>query len=122
MFSRTVMMIAMRNNSRTLRMSAISRNVQAQSASAEKLSIPVPEGANKPVNPKLDNIVSQIAGLNLLEVSELSSLLKSKLNIPDTAMMPMGGFAGPAAAAAPGKMKLDTQLIIKTDANLYRYS
>lgn len=87
-----------------MRMSAVTRNVQAQTASAEKLSIPVPEGAAKPANPKLDSIVNQIAGLNLLEVSELSSLLKSKLNIPDTAMMPMGFAAGPAAAAAPGKI------------------
>lgn len=65
--------------------------------------MPVPEGADKPANPKLDTIVNQIATLNLLEVSELSSLLKKKLNIPDTAMMPMG-FAGGAPAAKSGKV------------------
>lgn len=97
------MLNLLRISSRTMRLSAATKNVQAQTASAEKLTIPVPEGAAKPANPKLDSIVNQIAGLNLLEVSELSSLLKSKLNIPDTAMMPMGFAAGPAVAAAPGK-------------------
>jgi large subunit ribosomal protein L7/L12 len=77
---------------RSLKTSSISRSVQA-AVSAEKLTIPVPEGSEKPPNPKLDNIVNQIASLNLLEVSELSGLLKKKLNLPETAMMPMGGFA-----------------------------
>lgn len=93
-----------RISSRSIKTSTIYRNVQAAAATSEKLSIPVPEGSDKPANPKLDTIVSQIAGLNLLEVSELSGLLKKKLNLPDTAMMPMG-FAqgGAAASAAPGK-------------------
>lgn len=94
-----------RISARSMKTSTVYRNVQAAAATSEKLSIPVPEGSDKPVNPKLDSIVNQIAGLNLLEVSELSGLLKKKLNLPDTAMMPMG-FAqgGPAAAAAPGKI------------------
>lgn len=90
-------------SARSMRSSAVNRNVQAATAgSSEKLSIPVPEGSDKPINPKLDNIVNQIASLNILEVSELSSLLKKKLNLPDTAMMPMGGafMAQPAAAPA----------------------
>lgn len=90
----------LRVSSRSIKSSAIYRNVQAASATAEKLTIPVPEGSDKPINPKLDSIVDQIAGLNILEVSELSGLLKKKLNLPDTAMMPMGfAQAGPAAAA-----------------------
>lgn len=92
-------------SARPMRTSAVFRNVEAQSAGAEKLSIPVPEGSQKPINPKLDTIVNQIAGLNLLEVSELSSLLKSKLNLPDTALMPVG-FAQGSAPAASGKSKL----------------
>lgn len=88
-----------------MRTSTVCRNVQAQTASGEKLSIPVPEGSDKPANPKLDTIVSQIATLNLLEVSELSSLLKKKLNIPDTAMMPMG-FAGAPAAKSGNYIEL----------------
>ena len=49
---------------------------------------PSPEGVAKPPNPKLNNIVDSIACLNLLEVSELSSLLKKKLNLPETGFMP----------------------------------
>ena len=85
-----------------MRTSTIYKNVQTQSAAAEKLSIPVPEGSDKPANPKLDTIVNQIAGLNILEVSELSSLLKKKLNLPDTAMMPVGFAQGGPAAGRSG--------------------
>ncbi|XP_022218549.1 50S ribosomal protein L7/L12 [Drosophila obscura] len=66
---------------------------------AEKLVPPAPEGAAKPPNPKLDSIVTNIAALNLLEVAELSSLLKQKLNLPETAFAPQFA-AGPARAAA----------------------
>ncbi|EAA05705.3 54S ribosomal protein L12, mitochondrial [Anopheles arabiensis] len=85
------------------------RQAEAAAASAggssAKLTIPVPEGTDKPADPKLAAIVDSIATLNLLEVSELSALLKRKLNLPDTAMMPagFGAFAGgpaPGAAAA----------------------
>lgn len=103
MMKSRAMLNLIRISARSMRTSTICRNVQAQSAGAEKLSIPVPEGSDKPANPKLDTIVNQIAGLNLLEVSELSSLLKRKLNLPDTAMMPVGFAQGPAAAAGSGK-------------------
>lgn len=83
-----------------MRTTSIYKNVQAQTSGAEKLSIPVPEGSDKPANPKLDTIVNQIAVLSILEVSELSSLLKKKLNLPDTAMMPVGFAQG--KPAAPG--------------------
>lgn len=88
---------------RLMRTTSVCRNVQANIAVAEKLTIPVPEGVDKPINPKLDNIVNQIAELNLLEVSELSTLLKKKLNLPETAMMPMGGFAAAPSAATPSE-------------------
>lgn len=65
---------------------------------AEKLVPPPPEGVSKPANPKLDNIVNSIAALNLLEVSELSALLKKKLNLPETAFVPQFA-AGPARPA-----------------------
>ncbi|XP_030572311.1 uncharacterized protein LOC115770981 [Drosophila novamexicana] len=72
----------------------------AAAAAAEKLVPPVPEGAAKPPNPKLDSIVNNIAALNLLEVAELSTLLKQKLNLPETAFAPQFAAAGPARAAA----------------------
>jgi large subunit ribosomal protein L7/L12 len=84
-------------NARSIQTTGCQKNVEAASAS-DKLTVPPPEGVDKPLNPKLDSIVTQIAALNLLEVSELSSLLKKKLNLPDTAMMPMGFGAAPASA------------------------
>uniref|UniRef100_A0A1I8NND3 39S ribosomal protein L12, mitochondrial n=1 Tax=Stomoxys calcitrans TaxID=35570 RepID=A0A1I8NND3_STOCA len=69
---------------------------------AKNLTPPPPEGVAKPVNPKIENIANSIAALNLLEVSELSSLLKSKLNLPETAFVPQmaAGPARPSAASA----------------------
>ena len=40
---------------------------------------------------KIVTIVDQISGLNLLEVADLNSLLKSKLNISDAPVMMSGG-------------------------------
>ena len=45
---------------------------------------------------KIVTIVDQISGLNLLEVADLNSLLKSRLNISDAPVMMAGG---PVAAA-----------------------
>lgn len=112
MLKSRAMLNLMRITSRAMRTSTMCRNVEAQSAAAQKLTIPVPEGTDKPVNPKLDNIVNQIAALNLLEVSELSGLLKRKLNLPDTAMMAPIGFAQGAPAAAPGKEFKNNHLLI----------
>lgn len=52
------------------------------------------------MSPKIEKIVSEITNLNLFEVSELSQVLKKRLNLPDTPVMPMGGFAAMAAPAA----------------------
>uniref|UniRef100_A0A182WER3 Uncharacterized protein n=1 Tax=Anopheles minimus TaxID=112268 RepID=A0A182WER3_9DIPT len=106
-------MIALRTVCQFSRLNSFTRHVTTNavrhaeaavaSAGAEKLTIPVPEGMDKPADPKLVSIVDSIAKLNLLEVSELSTLLKRKLNLPDTAMMPagFGAFAGGAGGAAP---------------------
>ncbi|XP_055306611.1 50S ribosomal protein L7/L12 [Sitodiplosis mosellana] len=67
--------------------------------SAEALTVPAPDGSETPANPKLLKIVNDIAALNLLEVSELSSLLKKTLNLPDAPAVAYG--AGAPAAAAP---------------------
>ncbi|KAL2716469.1 hypothetical protein V1478_014145 [Vespula squamosa] len=66
----------------------------ATSRPVEPLTVPIPEGANKPVNPKLDKIANDITSLNLIEVMELSDLLKKRLNLPDAQVMPIGGFVG----------------------------
>lgn len=74
-----------------------STNVQS---SAEALTIPAAEGTEIPPNPKLVAIVNDIAKLNLLEVSELSALLKKTLNLPDAPVVAYGAGA-PVAAQAP---------------------
>lgn len=97
--SRALFTLIRKTSVRNINTTLLSKNaVTSSSATAEKLTIPVPEGVDKPINPKLENIVNQISGLNLLEVSELSSLLKKKLNLPDSAMMAVG-YGAPSAAA-----------------------
>lgn len=73
---------------------------EIQTPAPSRLTIPVPEGVEKPVSPKIEKLVSEITTLNLLEVSELSQVLKKRLNLPDTPLMPVGGFAAAAPAAA----------------------
>ncbi|XP_055385788.1 39S ribosomal protein L12, mitochondrial [Condylostylus longicornis] len=77
----------------------LSEAAPAAVPAATKLSIPVPEGTEKPIDPKLAAIADNIAKLNLLEVAELSSILKKKLNLPETSFMPSFA-AAPVAAAA----------------------
>lgn len=82
------------------RCTILNSTATAAPATSEKLTTPPPESAERPANPKLVNIVNEIATLNLLEVSELSTLLKKKLNLPETAFMPASFAAGPARPAA----------------------
>ncbi|XP_013199626.1 uncharacterized protein LOC106142424 [Amyelois transitella] len=77
---------------------------------AAPLTVPVPEGVDKPVSPKIEKLVADISNLNLLEVSELSQVLKKRLNLPDAPVMPVGGFSMAAPAqeeeeAAPKAVK-----------------
>ncbi|XP_068770277.1 large ribosomal subunit protein bL12m [Struthio camelus] len=57
--------------------------------------------AAKQYSPKVQQLVRDIAGLTLLEVSDLNQLLKETLKIPDVAVMPAGaaGALLPAQAA-----------------------
>lgn len=120
MLKTTTMINVLRIASRSIRTNAITRSAQAAAASnAEKLTIPVPEGSEKPPNPKLDGIVNQIASLNILEVSELSSLLKKKLNLPDAPMMPMGGFVQ-AAQGAPAQAAAEEEEAPKAIKSSYK--
>lgn len=66
--------------------------------SAEPLSVPASDGSDPQPNPKLQAIVNNIAALNLLEVSELSALLKKTLNLPDAPVVAFGAGAAPVAA------------------------
>ena len=51
---------------------------------------------------KIVKIVDEISSLNLLEVADLNSLLKARLNISDAPVM----MAGAAPAAAPAKVEV----------------
>lgn len=62
------------------------------------LQVPQPEGEAKKFSPKIENLVNEITKLNLIEVGELSDLLKKTLNLPDAPLMPVGGFPPVASA------------------------
>lgn len=66
------------------------------SQSGEPLSVPRSDGSDV-FSEKIEKLVTDISHLTLLEVSELSTALKQRLNLPDAPVMPIGGFA-PAAA------------------------
>mmetsp|Transcript_37439 Transcript_37439/g.98188 ORF Transcript_37439/g.98188 Transcript_37439/m.98188 type:complete len:200 (+) Transcript_37439:41-640(+) len=76
----------------------LKRNRCAAAEAAED-AVPPPQAAAA-VSPKVRALADSIAQLNLLEVSELCTVLKDELNIPDAAPM---GFAAPmpAMGAAP---------------------
>lgn len=60
-----------------------------------KMTIPVPEGTDSPITPKIEKLVQDITALNLIEVAQLSDVLKKRLNLPDAPMMAMGNIAAP---------------------------
>ncbi|OQV13093.1 putative 39S ribosomal protein L12, mitochondrial [Hypsibius exemplaris] len=65
---------------------------------ATPIPIPQPSGVQKDYPPKIVELVDQISGLTLVEVADLTELLKKHLKIPDQAFM--GSFsAGPVVAA-----------------------
>ncbi|KAL3700309.1 hypothetical protein R1sor_018331 [Riccia sorocarpa] len=72
-----------------------------------------PAEARSPPSEKILRLVDEISSLTLLEVSDLTTLLKKKLGLPDIPMggMMMGGMVpgqvpgGGAAAAAPEEKK-----------------
>lgn len=86
------------------------QSAEAQPQPVENLTVPPPSNVDKPVSPKIEQLVTQISQLNLIEVSELSGLLKKRLNLPDAPAFPVGGFAAAPAAgdeeeAEPAKVK-----------------
>ncbi|KAK0131688.1 39S ribosomal protein L12, mitochondrial [Merluccius polli] len=68
------------------------RRLQTSTASpSAAIAAPPLDGAPKQYSPKIQQLVSDIASLTLLEVSDLNDLLKKTLNIQDVGMMPNGG-------------------------------
>ncbi|XP_023024970.1 mitochondrial ribosomal protein L12 [Leptinotarsa decemlineata] len=70
----------------------VAQSAEIQSNPVEKLTIPPPSGCEKVFAPKIEKLVTEISQLNLIEVSELSDLLKKRLNLPDAPVLPVGGF------------------------------
>ncbi|XP_045119188.1 39S ribosomal protein L12, mitochondrial-like isoform X2 [Portunus trituberculatus] len=67
--------------------------------SAEALSVPAADGVPKVYPEKIQNIVTDISKLTLIEVADLNELLKKTLNIPDAPVMAFGAPMGAPAAA-----------------------
>uniref|UniRef100_A0A0C9QLG0 MRPL12_0 protein n=1 Tax=Fopius arisanus TaxID=64838 RepID=A0A0C9QLG0_9HYME len=91
----TLRLVARRNlqHIRSFNKSAVyGQTAEAAVAPAEKLTPPPPEGTDKPVTAKIEKLVKDITSLNLIEVAELSDVLKKRLNLPDAPLMPMGGM------------------------------
>ncbi|XP_076286529.1 mitochondrial ribosomal protein L12 [Lasioglossum baleicum] len=78
----------------------IVQQADAATATVSETSASVSLDSSKSVDvsPKIDQIANQIIGLNLIEVAQLSEVLKKRLNLPDAPMMPMGGFVAAATA------------------------
>lgn len=75
----------------------VQRTEVAAAASEATPSPSVSTSSEPEVSSKIDQIANQITSLNLIEVAQLSDLLKKRLNLPDAPMMPMGGFGAPKA-------------------------
>lgn len=65
----------------------------------EPVTIPPPSNVDKPLSPKIEKLVTEISGLSLIEISELTGGLKKRLNLPDAPIMPVGFAAGAPVAA-----------------------
>lgn len=72
-------------------------------AAAEPLAMPTPDGQPTLLTPKIEKLVVDISQLTLVEVSELSTALKQRLNLPDAPMMAMGAM--PAGGAAQAQVR-----------------
>ena len=63
------------------RKTTVSSRMSTAAAEAEKVEVPDNLATEKAYPKKIVDIVDQISTLNLLEVSDLNALLKSRLNI-----------------------------------------
>ncbi|CAL7935471.1 unnamed protein product [Xylocopa violacea] len=78
----------------------IIQQTEAAAATATVSSTPpISESVSTSTEPAIDSkielIANQIISLNLIEVAQLSDLLKKRLNLPDAPMMSMGSFVAP---------------------------
>ncbi|XP_057331897.1 39S ribosomal protein L12, mitochondrial [Microplitis mediator] len=92
---------------------------EVATAAIPKLIIPAPEGTDGPLSPKIEKLVQDITALNLIEVAQLSDVLKKRLNLPDAPVMAVGSMAPKAQEeeeAAPQRVQTSfTVKLIKFD-------
>merc|ERR1712025_210193 len=81
------------------RLAVASMRLLSTGAASANQAMPLPS-KEKVYSEKITKIVDDISTLNLLEVADLNSLLKSRLNISDAPVMMA---AGAGVAAAPAK-------------------
>ena len=77
----------------------INNTAVLKASAATAIKPPQFDGQPREYSPKIQQLVDQIAQLNLLEVSDLNELLRKKLNIKDVAMSYAPAPAGAAVAA-----------------------
>lgn len=105
-----------------------SRSSLLQSKFVRRFNSPAQETVGKPPSEKVSTIVNEISGLTLLEVADLTELLRKKLGVNQmpivSVMMPgmgfslrgMGGGGGQAAAAVEEKKEEKTVFDLKLEA------
>lgn len=71
----------------------------------EGLASPPLDNMPRDYPPKIKQLVHDIAGLTLLEISDLNELLKKTLKIQDVGMMPVAGMM----AASPASQEVDEE-------------
>ncbi|EFN81003.1 39S ribosomal protein L12, mitochondrial [Harpegnathos saltator] len=88
------------------------QQAEANAATSTVQTAPVSNVDNM-VNPKIDKIANDITALNLIEVAELSDLLKKRLNLSDAPVMPMGGYAAMPVEESEEPTKVQTSFTVK---------
>ncbi|KAL3272914.1 hypothetical protein HHI36_014373 [Cryptolaemus montrouzieri] len=79
----------------------------------EKLTIPPPSTSDKPVSQKIEKLFDDISKLNLIEVSELSDLLKKRLNLSDISAVAVSPVTAPSEEDEAAPVKTKTNFTVK---------
>uniref|UniRef100_A0A2P2I324 39S ribosomal protein L12, mitochondrial-like n=1 Tax=Hirondellea gigas TaxID=1518452 RepID=A0A2P2I324_9CRUS len=84
---------------------------------AESMPLPTLDGPDKVYPAHIENIVSEISRLTLLEVADLNAALKQRLNIPDAApmaVMPAGMMMQAGAATGEDEEEVSAVKDVQT--------
>lgn len=96
---------------RSLHSSAHSQGKQV----THPIDLPSPPGSPKVYPPHIQQIVTSIGKLTLVEVADLNELLKTQLKIADAPMMPMGGMPMMTAPAAAQEEEEAEEVVVQTE-------